>query len=195
MKRQTRNTLKLILLAGGLYWGLTEISEIGERHHYWNIARRYCDSVGKPLLRIGIRRNPLEPPNGDVTLDIDERVLAIDGGVLGDIRDMPFNNKEMGVCFSEHVIEHLYNSEDVEMAIKECVRVADYAVILAPGPYTVGGYFHPDHKMRFWFYGNEQILAQNIPYIQGWQNLSWPGINGIGQAMVLKDEIPEIRLI
>lgn len=130
---------------------MIQIAETGERHHYWKLARQYCDSVNKPLLRIGMRRSILEPPNGDVTLDLDPEVLKIQGGILGDERRMPFRDKQFGVSFNEHTIEHLPNPQDVDMAVKECVRVADVAIILAPSPYSIyANLFCPTHYLRTW---------------------------------------------
>ena len=180
--------VKAVLAGVALYFTVTQLSEASERHMYWKMAREYCDKVDKPLLRIGMRRSFTEPPNGDITLDIDPDVLNISGGVLGDERDMPFGDKEFGVCFNEHTLEHLYNSRDVELATNECIRVADYAVLLAPGPNTIMGILHPDHKLRMWF-TDKTIKVQRIPHVPGWKNLTFPGI---GQAMVLSDEPPKI---
>ena len=161
-----------ILALAAITWSVMELAEVKERHDWWRESVKYCQSVGKPLLRIGIRRGPFEPPNGDVTLDLDPIVLGIKGGVVGDERCMPFSDKQFGVCFNEHTIEHLYSAEDVELSISECMRVADYAVILAPSPYSFGGLFHPDHKLRVWFKNNNKIVVKEKPYVEDWQN--WP---------------------
>ena len=153
---------RTILLVVSGYELSLQAREIAERHHYYNIARKYCDEVGKPLLRIGIKRSPLEPPNGDYTLDIDPIVLSLPGGVLGDERSMPFANKQFGVSFNEHTLEHLHNIEDVKAAISECCRVADHAILLAPSPYSIIGLLHPDHKLRMWFKNNNKIVVSQI---------------------------------
>lgn len=125
--------------------------ELWERFHYWNWAKKYCDSVGKPLLRIGMHRGPFEPPNGDVTLDVDPAINSIPGGVEGDERFMSFKDNEFGVCFNEHTLEHLHSPEDVDMAVRECCRVADYSVLLAPSPYSIyASLFCPSHRLRIW---------------------------------------------
>lgn len=98
-----------------LYEAMVQTPEFAERHMAYREARAYCDAVGKPLLRIGIRRSPLEPPNGDTTLDIDPIVLTIPGGVQRDERDMRmFSDRQFGVAFNEHTLEHLHTVEDVE---------------------------------------------------------------------------------
>ena len=129
-----------------------QVSEFNERKRYWEIARAYCDITGKKLLRVGIRRSSLEPPNGDVTIDIDMKVLDIPGGVHGDERVMPFADKEFGVCFNEHTMEHLNTPEDVELAVNECLRVADVAMFLCPSPNSLwSNLFNPTHNLRLWF--------------------------------------------
>ena len=185
--------LKAIFLGLALYEGTIQVSETIERHHYWKLAREYCDKTGKQLLRIGIRRSPFEPPNGDVTLDIDPIVLEIKGGVLGDERRMPFADKQFGVCFNEHTLEHLVQPEDVELAVNECVRVADIAILLAPSPYSlVATFFCPTHNLRLWFEGNTIRVKRN-EYITGagFPQSLYPdprnlGLSGIGQAIITK---------
>jgi hypothetical protein len=145
---------KVILGALGVaavYEVVCFIAETKEKHDYFNLARDYCRSVNKPLLRIGMQRAPWEPPNGDVTLDIDPIVKYIPGGVWGDERNMPFNDKQFGICFNEHTLEHLQSAEDVELAVNECVRVADKAIFLVPSPYRISTtLFEPGHLLRLW---------------------------------------------
>jgi hypothetical protein len=128
------------------------ITETMQRHSYYKWAREYCDKVKKPLLRIGMQRSFLEPPNGDYTLDIDPEVQNLPGGVVGDERFMPFEDKQFGVCFNEHTLEHLHSIDDVEKAIAECRRVADRTVLLCPSPYSIWAtFFCPSHRLRIWF--------------------------------------------
>lgn len=182
--------LKVALIGAACYWGAVQLKEHVERQQLWGTARSYCDEVGKPLLRIGLRRSPLEPPNGDVTLDIDTAVTRIPGGVLGDVRNMPFPDKYFGAVVSEHVIEHLFTAEDVEQSISECVRVADMAIIEAPSPWSFGGLFHPDHKLRIWFEDNV-VKVDKKWYIPGWVNA--PPVSGrVGQYMVLREDLPKV---
>ncbi len=172
-----------------------------ERHNYYNEAREYCNQIGKSLLRVGMRRLPWEPPNGDVTIDIDPEVLNLEGGVLGDERDMPFKDKEFGVAFNEHTLEHLYSPEDVEQAVNECTRVADKAIFLAPSPYSIAGnLFNPTHHLRLWFdQTNNRILVKENKYNIGlgfnfgstfdYMNKESPRI---GQALVAERIPPKI---
>ena len=154
--------LKAIALGLAAYEGTVQLQEIDERYSYWRQARAYCDSVGKPLLRIGIKRGLFEPPNGDVTLDIDPIILSVPGGVKGDERDMPFTDRQFGICFNEHTMEHLHYPEDVQAAVNECCRVADYAIFLCPSPYSIIGLLHPDHNLRIWFKKENRIVVQQL---------------------------------
>jgi hypothetical protein len=184
-----------VIKALAIYEGITQAREISERFNFYRWAREYCDEVGKPLLRIGMKRSPFEPPNGDYTLDIDPRVedLTDTIGVLGDERFMPFEDKKFGVSFNEHTLEHLHSVEDVELAVNECRRVADYAVLLAPSPYSIyANFFCPSHRLRLWFNGNKILVRENDlrtglgPAYQG--DTGGEPLNSIGQFMVLKYE-------
>ncbi len=130
-----------IAVALGLYEAGVQLPEYLDRHDGFRDARAYCRSVGKPLLRIGVHRSPLEPPNGDVTLDLDPSVTdPAKGIVLGDERNMAmFADRQFGVAFNEHTLEHLFTAQDVAMAVGECLRVADYAIFLFPSRNSLVG--------------------------------------------------------
>jgi hypothetical protein len=191
-----------MILAGKVLFGVIgaaltyetaiQVKENVERHDYFRWARNYCDAVGKPLLRIGMRRGFLEPPNGDVTLDIDPEVLNIPGGVLGDERLQPFYDKEFGVCFNEHTLEHLLTTEDVELAVNECRRVADVAILLCPSPYSLHStFFCPSHRLRLWFDNDEnRIIVRPNNWRTGIGKI-YPGDTGgvpLNQSMVMRYE-------
>lgn len=183
-----------MLLAGVLSYELVLQSvELQERWDWYRWSRYYCNLVKKPLLRIGVRRSRLEPPNGDVTLDIDPEVLSIPGGVHGDERGMPFSNKQFGVCFNEHTLEHLHTVDDVRRAIHECVRVAEVAVLLCPSPYSIWGTFLCNtHYLRLWFDGNQIVVSDN-QYRTG-LGVSPGAVRGdkVGQVLVLRREMPVV---
>ena len=168
------------------YEGIIQIKEFDERHRYYNWARRYCDDVKKPLLRIGMRRSSLEPPSGDVTLDLDPEIENVEGGVYGDVRDIPYPDKTFGVTFNEHVLEHLHTAGDVEAAISECVRVADKTVLLCPSPYSIyASLFCPTHNLRLWFDAkNNKIVVRPNKWRTGMGYRA-----GIGQAIVIDEPI------
>lgn len=193
------------LLSLAMFEAGTQVKEVMERHRLFRQARATCAANQKQLLRIGVRRGPLEPPNGDVTLDIDRAVLGIPGGVCGDERAMPFADKEFGVCFNEHTLEHLENPEDVALAVRECVRVADVAMFLCPSPYSVwSNLFNKTHHLRLWLRDDEIWVTRNtmrLPFLP-----EPPGAIGndgslvgfrqqMGQHLILSGGIPPIRIL
>ena len=173
-------TVAVLALA---YEGLIQASETMERHVYYGRSLDYCRRLGKPLLRIGVRRSVLEPPNGDVTLDIDPVVKLIPGGVCGDVRAMPFASKRFGVAFCEHVLEHLHTAADVDLAVRECVRVAERAVFLCPSPYSLwSNFFCQTHYLRIWFAPSTQQIVATPNHLRTGLGVNAPAI--MGQALV-----------
>ena len=161
------------------YEGGIGIRNIIERHTYYKEAREYCDSVGKPMLRIGMRKYFWEPPDADVTVDIDPEVEQTLGGICADERKLPFANKEFGVVLNQHTLEHLSSIEDAEQAINESVRVADIAVLLTPSPYSLfTNVFNPHHNLRLYFdHINNTIRVEENRY----------NIRSIGQVMLVTE--------
>jgi len=88
-------------------------------------------------------------------------------------------------CINEHTLEHLDTLEDVEVAVNECVRVADIAIFIAPSPYNISNLGNPKHPLRLWFdQVNNKIRVEKNPY-------RLP----IGQVMVSEDNAPRIEKI
>jgi hypothetical protein len=135
-----------------IYQGTITVGENFERHGYYNQARQYCIAVRKPLLVVGMKRFFWQPPNGDVTVDLDPAVEELPGGVCADICDLPFVNKQFGAVFCPHVLEHLQTAEDVKKAVDECTRVAHRSYFLCPSPYSItANLFAASHHQRIWF--------------------------------------------
>lgn len=59
---------------------------------------------------------------------------------------LPFSDKQFGVAFLSHVLEHLDNWQ---FALEEAIRVADYVVVVLPDPKYFSGWLHPQHKQHF----------------------------------------------
>ena len=172
----------MILTLLGLWVGYESgigIRNIIERHTYYKEAREYCDSVGKPMLRLGMRKYFWEPPDSDVTVDIDPEVEQTLGGIRADERKLPFANKEFGVCVNQHTLEHLSSIQDAEQAVNESVRVADIAVLLTPSPYSLfTNVFNPHHNLRLYFDPiNNTIRVEENRY----------NIRSIGQVMLVTE--------
>jgi len=165
------------------YEGGIGIRNIIERHTYYNEAREYCNEVGKPMLRIGMRKYFWEPPDADITVDTNPEVESIAGGICADERNLLFVDKEFGVCINQHTLEHLNSIGDVEKAVKECVRVSDITVLLTPSPYSIfTNVFNPNHNLRLYF----DRISNAIRVEENRCN-----VRSIGQAMVVK-ELPRI---
>ncbi len=182
----------LFALLGGaaIYEMGVNIGEHRERHEYYNRARAYCNSVGKPLLTVGMQRTRVNPPDGDYVVDIDPDVQNIPGGVLASVTDMPFPNKLFGVAYNSHVLEHLNTVGEIEEAIAECRRVADYTVLLVPSPYSIyANLFCPSHKFRLWFDTQKNRIVAKP---SGWQTglgVDYPA-GAVKQVMVTYEPLP-----
>jgi hypothetical protein len=172
--------LKVLALGLVAYEGTIYLQETGGRKEYWYAGRAYCDRVEKPMLQIGKRNKFWEPPNADVVIDIDPAVLEYAGGLVADERDIPFLDRHFGVCYNSHTLEHLNSPEDIQQAVDECCRVADYAVFLCPSPRgIVAGILHPDHKYRLFFEEGNRIVVKQMLCV--------------GQAIVTPwDYVPEV---
>ncbi|MBA7691662.1 hypothetical protein ES703_100213 [subsurface metagenome] len=59
---------------------------------------------------------------------------------------LPFSDKQFGVAFLSHVLEHLDNWQ---FALDEALRVADYVVVVLPHPAYFSGWLSPEHKQHF----------------------------------------------
>jgi len=59
---------------------------------------------------------------------------------------LPFANKQFGVAFLSHVLEHLDNWQ---FALAEASRVADCAVVVLPHPAYFSGWIWPEHRQHF----------------------------------------------
>jgi len=182
---------KLLLMAGAYEVSMTVRAHL-EEHTYWKLAREHCDKVSKPLLLIGMRRwwKIIEGmPNGDVTLDLDPAVQGIEGGVWADERDMPFADKQFGACVNEHTLEHLHLVEDIQLAVNECVRVADKSIFIAPSPYSIyANFFVPGHNFRLWF----DSVNNKIGVVDNLYRTGLGYTSGVGQTLVAESEAPVV---
>lgn len=179
--------------------GMT-IREGIERHRYYNQARQYADEIGKPLLVVGMRRNFTQPPNGDVTVDIDPAVQTIEGGVWASECKMPFYDKQFGACYNAHTLEHLAAAEEIEVAVNECLRVSDVAIFLAPSPYSIlATFFCPSHNTRLWFdQVNNRVRVADNKFRTGLGipsgDTRHPPPNTFGQALVVTEPPKIVRI-
>jgi len=59
---------------------------------------------------------------------------------------LPFPDKQFGVAFLSHILEHLDNWS---FALEEACRVADYAIVVLPHPAYFSGWIWPGHRQHF----------------------------------------------
>ena len=59
---------------------------------------------------------------------------------------LPFADKQFGVAFASHLLEHLDNWQ---FALAEMLRVADYVVVVLPHPTSLVGWLWPEHRQHF----------------------------------------------
>lgn len=59
---------------------------------------------------------------------------------------LPFSDKQFGVAFLSHVLEHLDNWQ---FSLGEAIRVADYVVVILPHPAYFSGWLDPGHRQHF----------------------------------------------
>ena len=132
------------------------IRESYQRSIKYTTASQTAEALGKPLLVVGgpwggsqWRRFAKFPAHGcgDVCLDMDSRSCEGCNFQEGDIRDMPFQDKEFGAAFCSHVLEHMHTGEDCAHAWWELNRVADTVFVCLPGKDTISGWMAPDHHL------------------------------------------------
>jgi len=118
-------------------------------------ARETADRLGKPMLNVGagtpgssLRAALLGPQLvGDHNLDLaaPEGEPGRDRVVKGDVQDLPYRDREFGVAYTSHLLEHV---DDPEKAAKELNRVADVVVNVTPRWWAPHTWLYRDHQ---WF--------------------------------------------
>ena len=108
---------------------------------------------GKGIINIGagphrtyqaqlIAEDPGVLSNIDIALDGMPHFMRLDV----ERNPLPFADKQFGVSFASHVLEHLDNWQ---FTLREMVRVADYVVIVLPHPIYFSGWLIPAHRQHF----------------------------------------------
>lgn len=126
--------------AAVIYNIVTWQKQLRDRKMLYKEAKKYANSINKPLLVVG--RPKGRHGCGDVNVDIVGGECP--SSIQADIQDMSmFSNKEFGAVFVGHVLEHV---DDIEKAYNELDRVADKMFISYPDWYSMIAYLHPEHK-------------------------------------------------
>lgn len=107
---------------------------------------------GKPLLNAGCGTPDEHTDAGyminrsDINLDIRELEGVVPNFVQGDIQEMPFEDKQFGVAYCSHALEHM---DDVHKALSELYRVADEVYFVLPRWWAPSNYMNHKHKWIF----------------------------------------------
>ena len=127
-----------------------------DRHTKYVAAQKVARRLSKPLLVVGgpwgvnsIRQVFRLKAHGcgDMCLDIDPNACEGCPYTYGDIRNLPFADREFGAVFCSHVLEHMPTPEDCTQAWGELNRVADHVFICLPGKDCVAAWLAPGHHL------------------------------------------------
>lgn len=132
-----------------------------ERSRVFHQARLYADSVGKPLLVVGVPKSAfLYHPCGDVNIDIDPNICTPCEYQIADIKAIPYPDRYFGAAYASHVLEHLATVDDAKQALHELHRVADKVFIVSPHKSSLTAWLHPRHYLWVSATGDGVLLEQ-----------------------------------
>ena len=110
-------------------------------------------SGGKGIINIGAGPNrtfgaQVVARDPEVVVNIDIEPDGLPNFIQLDVarEPLPFADKQFGVAYCSHVLEHLDNWE---FCLSEASRVADYVVVVLPDPVYFSGWIDPEHKQHF----------------------------------------------
>jgi len=150
------------LLLGGVIGRelICQMIEIKERRQVFNQARKYADSIGKPLLVVGAPKFGFNHPYGDVTIDISPDIPTPFNYEIADVRQIPYTDKYFGAAHVSHVLEHLPTIEDACQALDELERVADKVFVVSPHKHSLMAWINPHHHLWVLPDGDGYIIEQ-----------------------------------
>jgi len=151
------NIAQGLLLAFAGHQAVAAGSEMAERKRLFAEAHGLAAERGKPVLVVGRPVHvALEYPCAtDVTLDLNPAVLETCpvGGVVADVRSIPYRDKHFGAVLVSHVLEHMADLEDAQLAWAELWRVSDTVLVAYPRKGFIRNWVHGDHHL--WTYPQE----------------------------------------
>jgi len=150
-----------------LYESLVRLSEARERQNIYSMAELYAQQINKPLIVIGgpsggnyLLKQKLgyrAHGCGNICVDIDPHGCdQCSFPIVASITDIPLPNK-CGVVYVAHVLEHLDNITDAELAMNELNRIGDAVFICYPSKWSLLAWIHPDHHL--WVNENDGIIG------------------------------------
>ena len=155
-------TLKTAAVAVGLYILGSYVWDVWIRPKKEALkAKNRAKQLKKPMLNVGagtpdssLRAALLGPQlAGDVNVDISAPKGTPHGPDRvshADVQDLPFKDKEFGVAYTSHLLEHV---DDPQKALSELHRVADEVVNVTPRWWAPHTWLYPDHK---WYVSGDQ---------------------------------------
>jgi hypothetical protein len=129
-------------LAASFWIHIENLFKIARRMQAVKEARRYSNTVGKPLLNYGCEGTTF----GDVNVDISEQDVPNFVLIEPSPAPTPFPDKHFGAVVCNHVIEHV---PDPEVLQCELERIADKVHMISPSPVFLYTWLWPDHKWVF----------------------------------------------
>ncbi len=157
--------LKVILGATGLYFGYICINAVTQKADALELALELSGNKGIVNLGAGCERDGwaatvCQLPQVWVNVDMEGTGPNMYYADL-EIARLPFQDKQFGVAFASHVLEHLDNWQG---ALDEWTRIADHTVVIVPSPFSLSCVAE-EHKQVFGF-ENRQYIEQHWPSVK-----------------------------
>lgn len=96
------------------------VLDVGGRPFIWNLLKEYYDVAPKSLVLLNTPSEELLPESEDYTIKI------------ADGCNLPYPDNSFDLVFSNSVIEHVGNTDDMAKFSRECERVGDHIYIQTP---------------------------------------------------------------
>lgn len=150
--------LLLPLALFGAWQAAVQLGQVAERQLNYRAAEAEARRRGKPLLVVGgpLGSNPLRRllplpahPCGNTCFDLDPAACRhCRRSVQGDVRDLSmFRDRQFGVAFVSHVLEHMPTIEGLNRAVVELARVADVVYVVGPRKASLIAWLIPSHHL------------------------------------------------
>jgi len=137
------------------YFAAAESNQIEQKNRAFQQAKALCGEKGIINLGCGPYKHEIAhcmASDVNVVCNVD---MHSDGDGMPNYQQVnlesmpyPFTDKQFGVSFASHILEHLENWEE---ALMEMRRISDHVVLVLPHPLYIANHVHPYHKQHFGF--------------------------------------------